>query len=91
MSTIQIRIDKKQKEEVRGILNKLGLDMSSAIKLFLRQTTIHKGLPFLLLTENGLSREEEAAIIKAAQEAKKGKNISKKMDIKTGLKFLECK
>jgi len=60
MSNIQIRIDKKEKEEVKKILDKLGLDMSSAIKLFLRQTKIKKGLPFLLLTENNLTVEEDA-------------------------------
>lgn len=76
MSNIQIRIDAKEKKEVKKILENIGLDMSSAIKLFLRQTKIRKGLPFLLLTENKLSLEEEASIIKAGIEAKKGKNVS---------------
>lgn len=46
MSHIQIRIDKKEKEEARRVLEELGLDMSSAIKLFLKQVVIQKGLPF---------------------------------------------
>lgn len=80
MSNIQIRIDDKEKKEVKKVLDKLGLDMSSAIKLFLRQTIIKKGIPFLLLTENGLSLKEERDIIQASNEAKKGKNVSKALN-----------
>lgn len=91
MSNIQIRIDKKEKEEVKEILDKLGLDMSSAIKLFLRQTKIKKGLPFLLLTENGLTKEEEDAILKASNEAKKRKNVSNSLNKKEAIEYLKSK
>ncbi len=91
MSNIQIRIDKKEKEEVKKILDKLGLDMSSAIKLFLRQTKIKKGLPFLLLTENELTIEEEDAILKASNEAKKGKNVSHSLNKKEAIDYLKSK
>lgn len=63
MSHIQIRIDEKDKREARKVFDKLGLDMSSAIKLFLRQTTIRKALPFLVTTEDHLSIEEEAKLL----------------------------
>ena len=89
MSNIQIRIDEEEKREVKEIFRKLGLDMSSAIKLFLRQAKIRKGLPFLLLTENGLSLKEEDAILKASAEAKNGKNISNIMDSKKAIKHLK--
>ena len=91
MSNIQIRIDKKEKEEVKKIFNKLGLDMSSAIKLFLRQTKIKKGLPFLLLTENNLTVEEEDAILKASNEAKRGKNVSDYLNKKEAIDYLKSK
>ncbi len=89
MSNIQIRIDAKEKKEVKKILEKIGLDMSSAIKLFLRQTKIRKGLPFLLLTENGLTLEEEDSIIKASSEAKRGKNVSPAMNPKKATAYLK--
>lgn len=89
MSNIQIRIDAKEKKEVKKILENIGLDMSSAIKLFLRQTKIRKGLPFLLLTENKLSLEEEASIIKAGIEAKKGENVSPAMNRKEAIAHLK--
>ncbi|MCD6434995.1 MAG: type II toxin-antitoxin system RelB/DinJ family antitoxin [Clostridiales bacterium] len=89
MSNIQIRIDEKEKREAKKIFEKIGLDMSSAIKLFLKQTTLRKGLPFLLLTENGLILEEEDRIIKAAEEAKKGKNVTKIMDSEEAINYLD--
>jgi len=89
MSNIQIRIDEKEKVAAKKVFDKIGLDMSTAVKLFLRQAALRKGLPFLLLTENGLTLEEEASIINASIEAGKGKNISKAMDGKTAVKYLK--
>ena len=52
---IQIRIDAKTKKETKKILDNLGMDMSSAIKLFFRQIINAKNLPFELRGENGLT------------------------------------
>ena len=89
MSNIQIRINEKDKNAAKNIFDKLGLDMSSAIKLFLKQTTLRKGLPFLLTTENGLTLEEEAEIIKASTEARKGKNVTRALKGKEAAKYLK--
>lgn len=52
---IQIRIDAETKKETKKILNSLGIDMSSAIKLFFRQIINARNLPFELRGENGLT------------------------------------
>lgn len=75
MSAIQIRIDEKTKKSAKKVLDKVGMDMSVAIKVYLKQIVIRQGIPFKLFTENGLTFEEEETIIKASGEAKKGKNI----------------
>ncbi len=46
MSTLSIRIEDKTKAEASKTLARLGLDMSSAIKLFLYQVVKEDGLPF---------------------------------------------
>ena len=89
MSTVQLRVDKQTKSSVKKILDRLGLDMSTAIKLYLKQITLHKGIPFPLVTENGFTIQEENEILKAAKEAKQGKNISKPMTTKQLLKHLK--
>ena len=45
-TTLQLRIDKKLKLEAQKTLEGMGLDLSSAIKLFLTQVTTDKELPF---------------------------------------------
>ncbi len=52
---LQIRIDAKTKKEAKAILDKLGMDMSSAVKLFFRQVINAKNIPFELRGENGLT------------------------------------
>jgi len=89
MSYIQIRINEYEKKEVKKIFKDLGLDMSTAIKLFLNKVRNTKGLPFLLTTENGLSSEQEDKILKASQEANNGKNISKAFNKKEAIDYLK--
>ena len=45
-SAINIQVDSKTKKEATNILNDLGLNMSTAINLFLRQVIKRDGLPF---------------------------------------------
>lgn len=48
MSTVptQVRIDENLKSQATELFNQLGLDMSSAINVFLRQSVLRGGLPF---------------------------------------------
>ena len=64
MNTLQIRIDEKTKQEAKRVLDKLGLDMSSAIKLYLRQISRTQGIPFPLITENGFTSKQEEQLLK---------------------------
>jgi DNA-damage-inducible protein J len=46
MTTISIRIEEATKKAASKMLGELGLDMSSAVNIFLRQVVAEKGLPF---------------------------------------------
>ena len=45
-SAINVQVDSATKEEATAILNDLGLSMSAAINLFLKQVVKRNGLPF---------------------------------------------
>lgn len=45
-TSVTIRMDSKIKEEAQGIFADLGMDMSTAINVFLKQTIRHRGFPF---------------------------------------------
>ena len=40
------RVESKVKEQAEAILNQLGIPMSSAVGMFLRQVVIQRGIPF---------------------------------------------
>ncbi len=70
-STIQIRIDSKTKKDVKRVLDRLGLDVSSAVKMYFRQIVERRGLPFPILTENGFTPAQERQLVKEADETRK--------------------
>lgn len=89
MSTIQIRIDDKTKQSAKKVLDDVGIDMSSAITIYLKQIVINNGIPFKLITANGLTPARERAILKASEEAKRGKNVTRAMNWKEAKRFLD--
>lgn len=85
--TIQLRIDRETKEAAKKTLNEIGLDMSSAVKLFLRNVVNRKGIPLDLRTENGFTLAQEQALV---AETELAKNSSKKfMTVDALMKDLE--
>ena len=81
---LQIRIDSKTKKEAKAILDKLGMDMSSAVKLFFRQIINAKNIPFELRGENGLTlhnaeilRESIISAKNSSESYKSGKAVIK--------------
>lgn len=51
-STLQIRVDSNLRKEADELFALAGLDMSSAVRLFLRQSVIRRRLPFEVVSEN---------------------------------------
>jgi len=85
MSTIQVRITDCDKEEAQKILEELGLDLPTAIRMFLKKVQQSKGLPFEVTLEperdeNGLTKEQVKDILQASADAKKGINVSPAFD-----------
>ncbi|MEI7620678.1 MAG: type II toxin-antitoxin system RelB/DinJ family antitoxin [Candidatus Falkowbacteria bacterium] len=75
---IQIRIDAKTKNEVKKILDSLGMDMSSAIKIFFRQVINAKNFPCELRGENGLTLQNSAVLRQSIIDAKNNPKSFKK-------------
>lgn len=43
---IQVRVDDKLKQEATDILDSIGMDMPTAVRMFLKKIVIERGLPF---------------------------------------------
>ena len=65
-ATIQVRVDEKTKRQAKSVFAALDLSMSEAVKLFLRQVALHRGIPFEIKIPNALTdktlRESEQGI-----------------------------
>ena len=64
-SNVFARIEPEIKVQAEAVLNRLGIPMSNAVDMFLRQVVIHRGIPFELKLAEGrplfvdeLSKEE---------------------------------
>ena len=76
MATVptQIRIDSTIKSQANDLFAGLGMDMSSAVNIFLRQCILHGGIPFRIEMPR-YNKETEKAIEEA-------KHISRDPDFK---------
>ncbi len=68
MTTLNIRIDEKIKEDARKTFARMGLDISSAVKLFLYQSVEEQRIPFELRTVNGYTEEYESELLKEVED-----------------------
>ena len=62
MSHIQIRISEEDKNEVREILESMGLTYSSAIKLFFKKVVQEKNLPFQIAAKTPKVPKKEVLV-----------------------------
>ena len=84
MATVptQIRIDENLKKQATELFSQLGMDMSSAMNIFLRQCVMRGGLPF----EVTLPKYKQD-VLDAMEEAKK---LSKDPNTKRYVSFSEA-
>ena len=52
MATIQVRVDDNLKNQANSIYERLGLDLSSAIRMFLKRSVSVKGIPFSMILDD---------------------------------------
>ena len=70
-STITVRVDDKLKKEAGDVFKEVGMDMSTAITIYLKQVVRTNGIPFPVTAEM-----PNALTLKAIEEAEKGKMAS---------------
>ncbi len=73
-TTVQIRVDKKIKQDAQKAFLSMGLDLSSGIKIFLSQVVRTQSIPFSVLSANNFSEaKKNKLILEASQSLKSGK------------------
>ena len=89
MATVptQIRIDEDLKKQAVELFYQLGMDMSSAMNIFLRQCVLHGGLPFKVELPN--YKPEVLEAMKEAKAISKDPNTKRYADFSEILGDLE--
>lgn len=75
---LQIRIDAKTKNEAKKVLEGLGMDMSTAVKIFFRQVINAKNFPCELRDENGFTLRKAEILRESIADAKRSHKTFKK-------------
>ena len=81
-TNLNIRIDKELKEQAEVFFNELGLNMSSAFNIFVRQSLRQGKIPFELsvVADPFYSSSNMAVLRKSVKEADEGKFVTKTID-----------
>lgn len=58
MSTVAVRVDDQLKDDATELFQSLGLDMSTAVKMFLIQSVKTQSIPFEIKNQTSVSDEE---------------------------------
>ena len=53
MKTLQVRLPNDLREEADHVLEEIGMDMSTAIRVYLKKIVQSRSIPFALLTASG--------------------------------------
>lgn len=69
MATLQVRTDERLKKQAKNILEAMGLDLSTAVNMYLRQIVITESIPFPVRTANGFTPAQERAMLREEAEA----------------------
>ncbi len=82
MAQVNIRIDDNLKEKAEKLFDELGLNMTTAFNIFIRQTVREGGIPFTITTnvDPFFSDNNMAMLRKSIKEAEEGKFVMKTME-----------
>ena len=66
---VTVRVDKDIKKQAEVLFNDLGLNLSSAINMFLHQAIADQGIPFKTVKKQEMQYAARSELVKAAEDA----------------------
>ena len=80
-SLIQVRVDRPLKDEVSSIFEMLGMDISTAIRMFFQKCKMERGIPFsMTVPSEALCRHEAKLAIRELRDASPGELSVEEID-----------
>ena len=73
-TSMSIRLDSEVKEQAQQVFNHLGMDMTTAINIFLRQAIQYQGLPF------DVRLDENQKLLQVVMDVDQNRNMSQSFE-----------
>lgn len=80
MATLQIRLDDELKEKAQTVAADMGMELSSAIRIFLAQMVKENGLPFRPGCDPFYSAKNLEALQSSLKELQAGKTVTRTLE-----------
>ena len=77
MTQVSFRIDEAVKSDAEDLFSRLGMSLSTAINVFLRQSIVQRGLPFAVREDPFWSPANQAHLERAAADYERGANFAR--------------
>ena len=74
---LQVRMDRQLKEAAEEIFSEIGIDATTAVRMFFTKVAKTRSIPFALKAEPEFTPEQENQILAAAKESENPANLSK--------------
>lgn len=78
-TSMSIRLDSEVKEQAQQVFNNLGMDMTTAINIFLRQAIQYQGLPF------DVRLDENRKLLEVLTDLDQNRNMSQSFELVSDL------
>lgn len=75
MANLQIRVDDELRDRAQEVAQGMGLDLASAVRVFLTQMVRCNGMPFRLTADPFYSEANQAHLKKLIADVEAGRNI----------------
>ncbi|GHU33432.1 hypothetical protein AGMMS50256_25340 [Betaproteobacteria bacterium] len=79
MANVQVKVDDYLRAEAQSVANSMGIDLASAVRLFLTQMVREKGLPFRPTADPFYSSENQDALKKSIKQLEAGQTVTKSL------------
>ena len=79
---VQVRIDEDLKNQATAVYDALGIDLSTAVRMFLKRSVMVNGVPFSMILSDSETKAEKAAkaLISSNREALKNGTSEMSLD-----------
>jgi DNA-damage-inducible protein J len=80
MATLQIRLDDSLQARAKEVASGMGLDLSTAVRIFLTQMVTENGLPFQPHTDPFYSSANRTALKRSLAQLNEGRIVTKTLE-----------